>query len=188
MHNDIDLIRGALAGAIGGMVASFMMNHLQATPQQIQARRRAEQAAYEERERLERSHREEQERQQQEGGGEDATVKTAQAISRNLFQHELEENEKRIAGPIVHYGYGALTGGLYGAVSEVWRGVRVGYGMGYGTALFLLGDEVAVPALGLGAQPQETPADKHADALAAHLCYGLTLEIVRKVVRGLLIL
>ena len=38
-----------------------------------------------------------------EGQGEDATVKTAEKISSGLLDHELSTEEKKKAGPIVHY-------------------------------------------------------------------------------------
>lgn len=43
--------------------------------------------------------------------------------------------------------------------------------------------KVAVPALGLSKKPAEYPAAVHAQALASHLVYGLTTDLVR---RGLL--
>jgi hypothetical protein len=42
---------------------------------------------------------------------------------------------------------------------------------------------MAVPARRLGRKPEQTPPSKHAYALASHLVYGFTTEIVRSVVR-----
>jgi len=113
-------------------------------------------------------------------------VKTAAAISRNLFEHELSESEKKVAGPAVHYAYGTLVGGLYGGLAELVPVVGAAFGMPYGIALWLLGDEVAVPALELGPPPTQVPPDKHADFLAAHLVYGITLDVTRRVMRHVL--
>ena len=44
-------------------------------------------------------------------------------------------------------------------------------------------DEVAVPALGFGPPPLETPASTHASALASHAVYGLTTDLVRRALR-----
>ena len=114
---------------------------------------------------------------------EDATVKTAAAVSRNLFDHELTEDEKRIAGPAVHYTYGSLVGAMYGGLAELVPVTSAGFGLAFGMALWLLGDEIAVPALGLGKGPMEVPVDRHADALAAHLSYGLTTDVLRRVIK-----
>src|SRR5258708_7775926 len=56
---------------------------------------------------------------EEEGQGEDATVKTAAAVSRKLFEHELTVEEKKIAGPAVHYAYGAMAGAVYGGMAEL---------------------------------------------------------------------
>ena len=38
----------------------------------------------------------------------DATVKTAKVISREVFGHELQESEKKPAGAAVHYAFGTV--------------------------------------------------------------------------------
>jgi len=118
-----------------------------------------------------------------EGQEEDATVKTAEMVSRKLFEHELTPEEKQMAGPVVHYAYGSLMGALYGGLAEVMPGLGAGLGLPYGFGLWVLGDEVAVPALGLGKGPGEYPVDVHADALASHLMYGMTTDVMRRVLR-----
>jgi hypothetical protein len=130
-----------------------------------------------------------QERKEHEGlhqsaeADENATVKTAQRISREVFQHELTSTEKKLAGPAVHYAYGSLVGALYGGLAEFLPGVSAGMGLPFGIALWLLGDEIAVPALGLSKPPTEYPPQMHADALAAHLMYGVTTDMLRRVLR-----
>jgi hypothetical protein len=116
----------------------------------------------------------------------DATVATAEAISRNIFQHELTQEEKQVAGPAVHYAYGSLLGALYGGTAELFPIVGAGFGLPFGFTLWLLGDEIAVPALGLGKGPTEVSPDVHADALASHFCYGITTDLLRRVLRHVL--
>jgi uncharacterized membrane protein YagU involved in acid resistance len=53
--------------------------------------------------------------------------------------------------------------------------------MVYGMALWLFGDEVAVPALGLGPPPTRIAARNHADYLGGHLVYGIALDITRRI-------
>ena len=76
-----------------------------------------------------------------------------------------------------------MVGGLYGGIAEVLPGVAAGLGLPFGFALWLLGDEVAVPALGLAKPPLEYPPEVHADALAAHFMYGVTTDLLRRVFR-----
>jgi|SRR5579859_480787 len=112
---------------------------------------------------------------------EDATVKTAVAVSRKLFEHELTDGEKRIAGPVVHYAYGSLVGAMYGGLAELLPITSAGFGLAFGSALWLVSDEIAVPALGLSKGPSEYPLETHADALSAHLAYALTTDVLRRV-------
>ncbi len=116
----------------------------------------------------------------------DATVKAAKAISEAIFGHKLEEREKRAAGAAVHYAFGTVTGGLYGAVAELAPEVTTGMGLPFGAAFWLVADETAVPLLGLSKPPTEYPASTHAYALASHLVFGLTAEIVRRALRNAL--
>jgi uncharacterized membrane protein YagU involved in acid resistance len=114
------------------------------------------------------------------------TVKAAEQMSRKLFEHELSSTEKKLAGPAVHYVYGAVVGALYGGLSELIPTVSIGLGIPYAALLWLAGSEAAVPALGLAKPPTQVPAEKHATAVATHFVYGLTLDISRRILRRLL--
>jgi hypothetical protein len=180
--SQIHFFRGVAAGALAGLVASWVMNEFQELkpiqkPQQSKAGEGQSRPSEEPRE---------EQREQQGDLDEDATVKTARRISRKVFQHELTPAEKKLAGPAVHYAYGSLVGGLYGGLAELMPITAAGAGMPFGFALWLLGDEIAVPALGLGKPPTETPAEVHADALAAHFMYGATTDCLRRVFRHIL--
>lgn len=121
----------------------------------------------------------------QKSSGDDATVKTARAISQELFHHDLTDEEKKWAGPTVHYAFGTLNGALYGAVAQCSPTARAGYGTGFGTILWLAADEIAVPVFGLSGPPQNTPLSSHLMALSSHLVYGLVTEAVRRTVSKL---
>ena len=110
---------------------------------------------------------------------EDATVKTAAAISEEVLDRPLRQEEKKPAGIAVHYIFGAAMGGMYGMAAEHWDEARTGGGTLFGTALWLAADEIAVPAFKLAPPPQETPLPKHATYWAAHAVYGATTELVR---------
>jgi hypothetical protein len=163
--HDGAVLKGIAAGLAGGLVASYVMNQFQTVTQKI-----ADSAGKGKRKRKKKE------------DGEDATVRTAEAIT-ETFGHHLTKREKEVAGPAVHYAFGAAMGGVYGALAELSPKLAAGGGLPFGTALWLAADEVAVPALGLGKKPTETPAPLHAYALASHAVYGLTAEIVRRAVR-----
>lgn len=121
------------------------------------------------------------------GESEDATMKAAEKAA-ELTGHHLSREQKKKAGPLVHYGFGAAMGMLYGAIEELSpRDVRrhgVLSGMGFGSMLFAGADEIVVPALGLSGSPSKTPLSSHVYGLASHLVYGATAGAVRKLVRA----
>ena len=80
----------------------------------------------------------------------------------------------------------AVRRGVYGAAAEVFPEVTAGAGLPYGAVVWLGADEGVVPLLGLSKAPNEYPVSTHAYALASHLVYGLTTEIVRRGVRNIL--
>jgi putative membrane protein len=124
-----------------------------------------------------------QKEQHSESDEENSTEKVAAIISTKVFDHSLSKPEKKIAGQGVHYAFGTLTGGVYGVESELMPVATTGAGMPFGASVWLLMDEVALPVMGLSKSPTEYPLATHAYALSAHLVYGLTTEIVRRVVR-----
>jgi uncharacterized membrane protein YagU involved in acid resistance len=153
--------KGAVAGLAGGLAASWAMSQFQ-----LQLSKRSPQPAPE--------------------PDDDATVKTAAAISEQVAHHELTDTEKKVAGPAVHYAFGSTMGAVYGAMAERVPAASKGWGLPFGTALWLGADEIAVPVLGLAGKPTDNPPSTHAYALASHLVYGLTADAVRRAVRAAL--
>jgi putative membrane protein len=170
-----DVWKGLAAGLIGGLVASWTMNRFQdvwidlAGPPGAGAQSSEPGGA-----------------QEGDEDQDDVTVKTASAISEGVFDHKLTKSEKQVAGPAVHYGFGTSVGGLYGAAAELAPGVTTGAGLPFGAAFWLIADETALPLLGLSKWPTAYPLSTHAYALASHFVYGLTTEVVRRVVRNAL--
>ena len=116
----------------------------------------------------------------------DAPERLANAVSVGLTGRELTKEEKDLGGTAFHYAFGASMGAVYGAAADVLPAVTVGAGVPYGALIWLGADEGVVPLIGLSKTPEKYPASVHASALAAHLVYGLSLEMTRKAVRKLL--
>jgi putative membrane protein len=148
----------ALAGALGGLAASFVMNQFQALLAKAETRPPHPQA------------------------GDDATVKTAQAVAKYILGRQLGPAEKKWAGPAVHYSFGALLGAAYGVLAATVPKVRAGTGTAYGSAVWLAVDEIFVPAFGLSGSPLNSPVSSHVKALASHLVYGVTTDLTRKAI------
>lgn len=170
------VLRGALAGTLGGLVASWVMNEFMSGigsklqhAVQTDEQNRTDEAM------------------QHAGEGqpkEDATMKAADMIVKEATggQH-LSWEEKKKAGPMVHYAFGALMGGLYGGLAELSPGVTGGIGTKFGTVLFAGADLFAVPALGLSQSSADQQASKLVSPFAAHLVFGVTTDLVRRLFR-----
>ena len=179
--------KGLAAGLIGGLVASWTMNRFQDVWSKL-SESNGQSAGTQDSQQSEGQESSQGAQQAQAGSEEqgDATVKAASAISEGIFEHKLTKGEKQIAGPAVHYAFGTVVGGFYGACAELAPEVSAGAGLPFGAAFWLVADEGAVPLLGLSKGPTEYPLSVHAYALASHFVYGLTAEIVRRVVRAAL--
>jgi putative membrane protein len=189
-NGEANVWKGLVAGLAGGLVASWTMNQFQAAwtrvaegfekPHGAQSMQPTEGGSPNEVASSQAPDQEEKENQ------DDATVETAKVISRNVFGHELQESEKKPAGAAVHYAFGTVTGGLYGAMAEVTPEVTTGAGLPFGAVFWMVADEVAVPLLGLAKGPSAYPVSTHMYALASHLVYGVTAEFSRRAVRHVL--
>jgi putative membrane protein len=182
---DRDVWKGLVAGMIGGLFGSWMMDEYQVALQKVSESWKANDP----RKRAAKHPEESQlsaDNGSLQGQDEEATVKMAELLSEKLLHRNLSPDEKKKAGLLVHYGYGALAGGLYGAAAEIVPAVKKANGTLYGTALFFGGDEIAVPALGLSRSAVEYPLSVHANALASHLVYGFGTELGRRVMRAIL--
>ncbi len=168
------IAKGVLAGVLGGLAGAWAMNEFQAVSQGVsEAWKRS-------------AHQPEKPQSHGDSEEDDATMKTADRIA-TLFTHQpLTQAQKKKAGPLVHYAYGAIIGAVYGAITELAPVAASGVGTAYGAAVWLGGDEIGVPALGLSKAPTEYPVSVHAKSLASHLVYGTSLELVRKGVRAVL--
>ncbi|HUE83998.1 MAG TPA: DUF1440 domain-containing protein [Pyrinomonadaceae bacterium] len=176
-----DMLKGLAAGLAGGLVASWTMNQFQAawtkTAEGFEKSHGAQSMPPSDVEQLG------QDSENVKKNDDDATVKAAKAISEGIFGRELKESEKAMAGAAVHYAFGTATGGLYGAVAEFAPELTTGMGLPFGAAFWVIADETAVPLLKLSKPPTEYPVSTHVYALASHLVFGLTAELVRRNLR-----
>ena len=116
----------------------------------------------------------------------DVTQKLAARLARPVLGRTLTKQEKNVAGPVVHYAFGTITGGVYGSAAELTPQVTAGFGLLFAVALWLAADETAVPLFGLSKSPLQYPLSSHASALGAHAVYGVITELLRRTFRGLL--
>jgi Protein of unknown function (DUF1440) len=166
-----NVLKGLAAGTVGGLVASWVTDEFQnawfkvakSTAQNDSSTARSE--------------------EQSQSSDEPATVKAAEIVSERIFRHQLAKNEKEMAGAAVHYATGGTSGAVYGVAAELAPEVTVGAGIPFGSAVWLVVDEGAMPLFGLSKGPTEYPLSTHSYALASHFVYGLTTELVRRTLR-----
>ena len=115
---------------------------------------------------------------------EPASMKAASRASEAVAGRPLDEGEKEVAGPMVHYAFGAVTGSFYALAAERRPDVSAAAGIPFGVAVWLIADEIGVPLAGLASKPTDYPLERHASALASHLVFGLTVESVRRMLLG----
>ena len=156
-----NLWKGFLAGALGGLAASFAMSQFHALfqkpgPAALQS-------------------------------GEDSTVKAASAVSRTVFHHKLTPDQRKIAGPIVHYSFGANVAAIYGTTAELAPMVSTGWGIPFGAAVWLGAHVITVPALGLSDPITHSAPRAEAVEFGAHLVYGAVVEGLRRFLRRRLV-
>lgn len=166
--------RGMLAGAAGGLCAAWVMNQFQLLWSKASEELKSETA------------REKETNSPRDGNSsesDDATMKVAQKLARATIGRDLQREEKKKAGSAIHYAFGTLAGAVYGLSAEFMPVTRAGYGTLFGALLFLVADEITVPALGFAPKPAESPLSSHLYGLSSHFVYGITAEAVRNGVR-----
>lgn len=154
--------KGLLAGAVGGLVGTAVMTGAQLALQRVLPGGQAG------------------------GGGPNPTEEVADAVARAVHRRPLGPRARAAGGNVVHFAFGTTMGAVYGLAAELLPAVTRGGGLGFGTALMIAADEVALPALRLAPPPHRAPLAAHAMGLGAHLVYGGASEAVRRAVRAAL--
>jgi putative membrane protein len=160
----VRILRGALAGAIAGLVGAYAMERFQMLWSETGKKSQPTVTA-------------------RAAKDEPTTVKAAERVVETVLHTELPDEVKPVAGEAVHYGMGMFSGAIYGAIAEVVPIVRAGNGLLFGAVLWFVADETAVSAVGLAKRPSAYPPSTHAYALSSHLVYGFVTETVRRVLR-----
>jgi putative membrane protein len=157
-------LKGLIVGAISGLAGTFAMTQFQNVWNRIGEEMQEPRAE------PEAKPAEEQEK-------EDSTMKAAGKISEEIGR-PLSRDERKKAGPWVHYAFGTSVGAVFGLAAEVEpvsvRGINpVFAGAAYGAAVFLAAHEIAVPALKLSSNPRKEPIPDQIAEFVSHLIYGI---------------
>ena len=108
----------------------------------------------------------------------DSISRSAGWIAAPFVSRKLSSRETRIGSAIVHYAVGGAAGALYAtAVHWIPRVTKL-RGVGFGIVLWLVGDEIVMPAFGLTATARNYSLRMRANALGEHLVYAFTVNLV----------
>ena len=113
-------------------------------------------------------------------------VRFADKVTLQVADKHLPAEEEWIAEQAVHWSFGALIGGVYGALAESSPATTSAAGLPFGSALWTTTHRAMLPLLDLAPEPKRRPVEQQLNAFAGHLLYGLTVELVRRQVRKLL--
>lgn len=170
-----DVWRGAVAGAVGGLVGSTAMVAFNHALSALGVGRN------------DQGWRQQHRRAQAEPNETDGTIadepaseKVASNAVEALTGTPLDDGGKKAGGMLVHHAFGATMGALYGAAAARVPQLAAGAGLPYGAFVWVTGAEVGVPLAGLSKPPSAYPPARHAASLGTHLVYGLMVETVRR--------
>lgn len=109
--------------------------------------------------------------------GESSTAALGRIFYHVFTGQDPSSETKTALSYLVHWCYGMLMGGLYGAIRAGVRSPDLIGGLIWASGLWLFGDELVVPLLGLQGGPTSASFVQHVNRLGAHLFYGVGLAL-----------
>lgn len=147
-----DVLKGAIAGAVAtavlDRVTTFMYERESPGARKTEDRARAGRTAYE----------------------------TAAERIAALLGTNLEGEQRKRVGLIIHWALGIAAGVAYATYGRKNPTLRRGAGSAFGTAFWGAVDEGLVSLLGLTPPPKAFPIETHIRGLAGHLAFGVTAD------------
>ena len=118
------------------------------------------------------------------GPREDAPPATLAArAARAVAGERLSDDQKAIAEQGMHWVFGTVLGGVYGAAVEWLPALNDGMGLPFGAVVFGLMHEAALPAAELEPGHEDKDDSQERNEMITHLAYGFVTEVVRAQVR-----
>jgi hypothetical protein len=172
------LIKATTAGMVGGVVGVFAMTALQLLTDALSGSAQLQAV----RELSQRGGRHDiaslKKRARRSGQQRDATVLAAEWVTQLAWERSLDTQRQHAGGMAVHYAFGAAVGGAYGCATEAFPVTPTRGGVSLGIAVWLFGEELALPVLRLTGPPSSYAVRDHVNALASHVLFGITTAAV----------
>jgi hypothetical protein len=113
--------------------------------------------------------------------GESSTAAAGRIAHEAVTGSTPSKDKKATLSSRIHQGYGLTAAGVYGLMRGPVDDLDAEGGLAMGLGLWALGDELAVPLLGLSRGPTAFPLRQHVHRLGAHLSYGLATAATTQV-------
>ena len=111
----------------------------------------------------------------------------ADRIARRLGYGPLDTRRKLRIQNTVHYTFGAVSGAVYGVLTEAFPSATAGAGTVAGAGLYAASHGSTLPLLRIQAPPWCLPRAAVAWELTSHLLFGAVLELGRRGMRRVLL-
>jgi hypothetical protein len=105
-----------------------------------------------------------------------------ETVSQKL-DRDPSQRQRELLGSAFHYAFGATAGTVYSALAPRHPGLTAARGTLYGLLVWLVADELLVPAVRIADPPWRTPLRLHLYSIGAHLAYGLGLDTTRRLIQ-----
>jgi putative membrane protein len=168
------ILRGGLAGALGGALGTVVLNVFQTAS--LEGTRAAEKG-------LGRDTTTARQQEQLLGTFKNAHMQAAGDVAA-VAGVTLHTEQKEKAAPVVEFAFGIGCAAVYGALAEYLPFLTAGYGSLYGGSLFVGAAEAVLPALHYVPPVTGRTAVQHAGGLSGNIVYGVCTEAVRRWMRG----
>lgn len=106
----------------------------------------------------------------------DATERIAEIVAARVFERRLSMRDRHAGSIVVHYGVGAASGAVYALLPNRFPFVSRFCAILFGAAMWLVADELLMPALGVTRALKNYSAAMQANALGEHIVFALTTD------------
>jgi putative membrane protein len=104
-------------------------------------------------------------------------------LAEQMAGRDLPETQRKVALHTIHWVFGALAGGVYGALVELEPSFAAWQGAAFGITLNRITHETLLPQMGLAAPTGEQPTQERLSEWITHAVYGVGTETARRFVR-----
>ena len=105
-------------------------------------------------------------------------------LAEQLAGRSLPAARRKAAEQGIHWVFGALAGGVYGALVEIEPEIGAWHGAAFGITLNRLTHEALLPRMGLSAPPNRMRTEDRISQWVTHAAYGVATDAVRRRVRS----